>query len=201
MADSTSNDVREQVALIERMMREGRRTTEYWGWAFVLWGVAYLVAIGWSYAPHAGLAWPVTMIGAALLTVAISSAKRRNQPPTTVGRSIGGVWVAVSVSLFIFCFCSAFSGHYEAHTSAAAVEAFLGAANLASGIILRWKIQQAIAAMWWVAAAATFFLDMQGILIVLVVSILLGNIAFGVYLMIRETRDKARIRAGQVLHA
>ena len=34
----------ERIMLIENMMLEGRKTTEYWGWNFALWGIAYLVA-------------------------------------------------------------------------------------------------------------------------------------------------------------
>ena len=33
-------EIGERIALIESMMREGRRRTEYWGWNFLLWGVA-----------------------------------------------------------------------------------------------------------------------------------------------------------------
>ena len=48
------------------MIAEGRRTTESWGWTFVLWGVAYYVAIAWAALGHSTLAWPVTMIAAGI---------------------------------------------------------------------------------------------------------------------------------------
>ena len=67
-------------------MRSGRRSTEYWGWNFLLWGVAYVVAVAWSnLLPHAGgsgVAWLVTMIFASLLTVMIARRRGRHQPHT-----------------------------------------------------------------------------------------------------------------------
>jgi hypothetical protein len=200
MVELTGNDVREQVALIERMMLEGRRTTEYWGWSFVLWGVAYLVAIGWSYAARNGsIAWPVTMIAATVVTIGVAGARRRKKPATTLGRSVGAIWAGVGISLFVYCFSAALSGHLEAHSFVAAIEAFLGAASFASGVALRWKLQQAVGGMWWAAAVATLFVGEAPVLIILVGAVFLGNVCFGVYLMVREARDKSR--AGQVLHA
>src|ERR1700745_2011359 len=89
----------ERIALIERMMQSGRRSTEYWGWNFLLWGVAYLVAVAWSnFLPHAGgsgLAWLVTMIFASLLTVMIARRRGRQQPQTDKSRSLTAIWTAV----------------------------------------------------------------------------------------------------------
>ena len=45
---TTEQELNDRLALIERMIAEGRRTTESWGWTFVLWGVVYYVAIAWS---------------------------------------------------------------------------------------------------------------------------------------------------------
>lgn len=41
-------DLRERVDLIECMISEGRRSTQSWGWTFVLWGIAYYVAVAWA---------------------------------------------------------------------------------------------------------------------------------------------------------
>ena len=50
-------DLAERVRLIESMMAEGRHGTERWGWSFVLWGVAYLVATAWSSGLVGGPVW------------------------------------------------------------------------------------------------------------------------------------------------
>ena len=48
MQDNTNeSEIRERLNLIENMISEGRRTTESWGWSFILWGVAYYIAIAW----------------------------------------------------------------------------------------------------------------------------------------------------------
>ena len=64
-----NQELLDRIDLIERMVGEGRRTTQYWGWTFVLWGVGQLVALVWSnYGGNPAVAWPVTMIACGVLT-------------------------------------------------------------------------------------------------------------------------------------
>jgi hypothetical protein len=72
-ANNEELELKDRLNLIENMIAEGRRTTESWGWTFVLWGVAYYVAIAWSSWGHGTLAWPVTMIAAGVLTAVFAS--------------------------------------------------------------------------------------------------------------------------------
>ena len=51
----------ERVSLIESMMAEGRQGTARWGWTFVLWGVAYLVATAWSSGWVGGPVWSAAL--------------------------------------------------------------------------------------------------------------------------------------------
>ncbi len=56
----SQQELLERIEVIERMMRDGRRSVEYWGWTQVLWGTAYLVAIVWTVvSSKPGLAWPM----------------------------------------------------------------------------------------------------------------------------------------------
>src|ERR1039458_8565260 len=82
MTENTNQlDLNDRLSLIETMIAEGRRTTERWGWTFVLWGVAYYVAMAWAaWGGYGNLAWPVTMISAALLTALPISRRRQSQP-------------------------------------------------------------------------------------------------------------------------
>ena len=124
-------EIGERIALIESMMREGRRRTEYWGWNFLLWGIAYLIAVGWSsFLPARMLAWPVTMIFAVLLTVMIARKRMRYEPKTERSRALGMVWTAMGCGIFVFAFPAAYSGHFEAHSFMAAIEAMLGIAHV-----------------------------------------------------------------------
>ena len=48
MENEANPELTERLELIESMIAEGRRSSESWGWVFVLWGVAYYVAIAWA---------------------------------------------------------------------------------------------------------------------------------------------------------
>src|SRR6201986_1856145 len=99
MQDQTSaQELQERLNLIQGMIAEGRRSTESWGWTFVLWGIAYYVAVVWAswggplsiwgnrYMMFAnvgsGIVWPVTTISAAILTLAIGFRKGRPRTGT-----------------------------------------------------------------------------------------------------------------------
>ncbi len=200
MDNTMDHELQGRLALMESMIAEGRKTTEYWGWAFVLWGIAYFVAIGWSYLSGRGdIAWPVTMIGGVVLTTMIARAKKTGRACTTTSRAISSIWTAVGLAFFAYCFPLSASGHAEPHAFQATVEVLLGVANLASGLLLRWRQQRVIGLLWMSAAVATCFVSRSAIVIIFMVATLVCLVGFGVYLMIRESRDKAR--AGQVVHA
>src|ERR1700760_1076109 len=111
------HDLNERFALVESMIAEGRRSTESWGWVFLLWGVAYCVAIGWASWGHGlsvwgrnyveigparvGLAWPVTMICAVILTLAIGMRKGGGHAGTASVRAIVSIWISVGVAMLL----------------------------------------------------------------------------------------------------
>ena len=76
---SREQELKDRLNLIEAMIAEGRQTTASWGWAFVLWGIAYYVAIAWSIWGNANIAWPVTMIVAAVITGHLIGRRLRRQ--------------------------------------------------------------------------------------------------------------------------
>ena len=197
----------DRLSLIEDMIREGRRSTEYWGWCFVLWGASYLVAMLWagSYAHHssARFAWPITMTAAAVISSLIARSRSRGKPSTTKSRAILNVWVAVGLGISVFAFPAEFSHRFgDGHLFMAGIEVLLGVAHLASGLFLRWRLQVAVGCLWWAAAMTTIFTQTDaGVIVPFLVATLLGMIGFGAYLMYIEARDKSRLRAGQVAHA
>jgi hypothetical protein len=187
----TQEELLSRFELIEMMVKEGRRSTEYWGWTFVLWGAAYLIAIVWSYwLRQPNIAWPVTMITAAVLTTIVAARKKRSKPQTPVSRAVGGIWTAAGSAIFIFCFAVGLSGHAEMHSYIAVIEILLGVANCAVSIVLRWRAQFFIALLWWISAVATCYVSAQWIMPILVVDTLIGLLGFGLYLMYRERRDR-----------
>ena len=154
---TNTHDLNERFALVESMIAEGRRSTESWGWVFLLWGVAYCIAIAWASwgqglsvwgsnyvaigPARVGLAWPVTMICAVILTLAIGMRKGGGHAGTASVRAIVSIWISVGVTMLLLFPALGVSGRLEEHGFVAIVAAMLGVANGASGLILRWKAQ------------------------------------------------------------
>ena len=98
--NSNDPELRDRLNLIETMISEGRRTTGSFAWIFILWGVAYYVAIlwstrgsGWVMWGHHSLAWPVTMVCTFALSWVLAMRRYRgsHQPSTTMGRAISSI--------------------------------------------------------------------------------------------------------------
>jgi hypothetical protein len=190
MSSIEEQELKDRLSLIESMIAEGRRTTESWGWTFVLWGVAYYVAIAWSIWGKSYIAWPVTMIAASVLTGIISSRRASKRPETTIGRAMMAIWAGMGISTFLVMMALGISGRLELHVAMAIVGAMLGAANATSSIILKWKMQFACAVVWWASAVASCFLSEANAGIVFVVALFFCQIVFGVYGMIAESRKR-----------
>jgi hypothetical protein len=58
-----------------------------------------------------------------------------------------------------------------------------------------------VGGVWWVAAITSCFVSEGATAILFLTATFICNIGFGIYLMIRESRDKAQSRAGAVQHA
>jgi hypothetical protein len=196
------SDLRERLSLIETMIAEGRRTTESWGWTFVLWGAAYFIAIAWTAWGSSGkvFAWPVTMIAATIVTVIAVSKQAGGRPETTLGRAVLSIWIALGITMFVLFLGLSLGGFLgDLRVFVAVASGILGLANGASGLILRWKVQLACAAAWWAAAAAACFLTADQSIVVFLIAIFLCQIVFGIYGMVAEAREKKQRRGA--LHA
>ena len=190
----TEQELKDRLSLIETMIAEGRRTTGSWGWTFVLWGVAYYVAIAWSVWGHYPLAWPVTMVAASVLTVVLATRRRRSQPRTTMGRAIGSIWLAMGITMFVLFFSLSLSGRLaDQQTFIALVAAMLGTANATSSLILKWKAQFACAVVWWAAAVISCFGTLIQSSIAGVTAIFICQIVFGIYATICESGKSRQV--------
>lgn len=191
---NSTQDLAERVALIESMLAQGRRTTSHWSWAFILWGIVYLAAMAWSaWGLHPVWAWPVCVVAGVALTLVIVATRRDRQPETTVGRAIGSIWSALGVTMLVVFFALGFSRRLgDIHLFVAMVSAFIGMANGASGLLLRWRAQIASAIGWWIASAAGSFGTDAEAITVFAVAVFLCQIAFGIYAMAHEARHRGR---------
>lgn len=189
--ETNPRDLQDRLELIESMIAEGRRTTESWGWIFILWGAAYYVAIAWATRAGNAIAWPVTMIAASVISGLVASRKKHHRPETTIGRSIGAIWVAMGLSLFAVLMALGWSGRLtEARLFIAVAAAMLGAANFASSMILRWKLQFGCALVWLATAVAVCFVEHAEVMPLFVGAIFLCQIVFGFYGMVCEARAR-----------
>lgn len=185
------SELRERLSLIESMIAEGRRTTERWGWAFVLWGVVYIAAIGWSVQIHNGWPWLVCVAVGLVVTGVGASLRARHRPVTILGRAIGSIWIGLSVSMAVLFTTLGVTGRLvDQHVSVAMAAAMLGLANGASGMVLHWRPQIACAVVWWAAAAAACFGSEEQCGIVFIAAIFLCQIVFGIYAMFAEARKQ-----------
>jgi len=197
MSNVEEQELKDRLSLIESMISEGRRTTESWGWTFLLWGVAYYIAIAWSAFAPSAIAWPVTMIVASVLTGVIGSRISAKQPETTSGRAMAAIWIGMGISLFILMVCLGVTGRLDLRTAVAIIGAMLGASNATSSIILRWKMQFVCAVVWWAAMVAALFTTEDRAGIIFLVAIFFCQIVFGIYGMIAESRRNKARGAGQ----
>ena len=190
-----AQELKDRLALIEQMMKAGRRSTESWGWTFLLWGLAYYVAIGWS-ALGGTYAWPVTMVATCVLMGVILS-RRDHKPNTTMNRAVIGIWIALGVTMMTLMPALAISGRVaDARGSIAVVCAVMGMANGASGILLKWRLQQASAVTWWVASMTVCFGSETQALVVFMVAIFICQIVFGIACMMAEKREARGMKDG-----
>ena len=192
MANAEELELKDRLNLIENMIAEGRRTTKSWGWTFVLWGLAYYVAIAWGTFGHSNLAWPVTMIATGVLTGILSSRSARHRPETTIGRAMLAIWLGMGISIFALMLSLGASGRLDVHVSAAIVGAMLGTANCTSSIILKWKMQFACAVVWWAAGIAACFTSDNVTAVLFLAAIFFCQIVFGIYGMICESRKRSQ---------
>jgi hypothetical protein len=201
-ASDEGMELKERLVLIETMMAEGRRTTESFSWVFVLWGLAYYVAIAWSTGGFTGaiwgsryLAWPVTMTAGCVLTLILGMRKRSTQALTTHARAIVAIWISMGISMFILLLCMGLSGRLDEHVFIAVISTMLGTTNAACGLLLRWKQQFACAIVWWLAAVAALFGSLTQSTIAFLVAIFLCQIVFGIYGMFAEARMRKQREA------
>jgi hypothetical protein len=186
-------ELKDRLSLIETMIAEGRRSHERWGWVYVLWGIAYIVAILWTALAHYPMAWPITMIAAVALTMAVAWHKTASKPPTTLGRAVSAVWIAIGISMMLLFPSLGISGRINEYIMISVASAMLGGANAASAIMLRWRVQFGCALLWWGLAVFACFGKSGPVAAAFLTTIFLCMIVFGIYGMISERRARRRV--------
>lgn len=192
---TSRDDLVKRLELMETMIAEGRGFTTRNAWIFVLWGVVDLV--GWSWenfvdTRFAGQwAWPICLIAGVVLTFA---GKALQKTPPGVPNSIAcgrvlTVWAMMGLAMAIYV-ASAMINHFTwQYSYVAALLMMVGMAHAISAVILRWRVQGVVAAIWWAGGAAIFFFNShRATSYIMLIEMGLGMIAFGLYAMVIEAR-------------
>jgi hypothetical protein len=191
MQSPDQKEMLDRLKLIETMMAEGRRSTERWGWSFLLWGIGPLIAMWWvARWPYATWAWPV-MMGVCIVTNGIVLKTRNRQGATTTStRSIQAVWKCAGATVLLVSFGAAWSGAGDLRSLLIALFALAAVANGTSSLILQWWPQFLAALVWWVACALAFVLPVDRLGELAAIALILANMAFGAWLSYCERSRK-----------
>jgi uncharacterized protein with PQ loop repeat len=187
----------QRLELIETMIAEGRRSTTRCGWIFLLWGLVALTAMGWRFfQPHSNWvgarAWPVCLIAGAILTcIGLALQKRESGRSTNVNcLNVGTVWFMMGIALACYIASAMVRGLTWQYSYIAALLIIVGLAHAISAAILRWRVQGAMAAVWWLGGIAVFRARSQGdVQVIMFIEMCLSMIAFGIYTMLLERRQ------------
>jgi hypothetical protein len=193
---TTRDDLVQRVALMEAMITEGRRSTARFGWIFVLWGLIDIAGmVGQIGLPRAFWVWPVAISsGFVLQFIGFALIRRRGGwgGRTIKSRSMMAVWSMMGAALTLYCFTGAVRGAAGQVSFVAAILMIVGLGHAISAVILRWLVQGLVAASWWIAALACFFVPSPHDLVFLYISeMLVGMVFFGLYSMWLERRRAA----------
>jgi hypothetical protein len=193
-ANAEEMELRERLDLMQRMINEGRRKQESWGWTFVLWGIAYYIAFFWAWLGSFPIAWPITMGAGGVLTFIGFSRRQYRVPETTIGRAIASIWIATGCSMFILFDAMGFGLHLaDPRAFFAAASAMIGLANAACSLTLKWKAEFLCAIVWWAAAVVSCFCNLVTTVVAFLVAIFLCQIVFGAYMMVLEARQRRQV--------
>jgi hypothetical protein len=202
---ATREDLLQRLELMEQMIIEGRRSTTRRAWICVLWGLVDLVAMGWRFlqpdSHWVGIwAWPVCLIaGAALTLIGLMVQKQRQELGRSSGksththcRSVETAWAVMGVALAIYI-SSALVSHFSWQVSyIAGILMMVGMAHAISAVILRWRVQGAVAIIWWAGGVAMFFdPPLRVINLIMFLEMSVCMVLFGLYAMMLERRNHA----------
>ena len=184
-------ELSERLDLIERMIHEGRSSSYYYGWISVVGGAVMLAAYFWEQAvPGELYPWPVVMGVCGVIHVLVMKLHPYEGKTTFVTRALTGLWAAMGLSMFLIGFLGPASRAGTPAGMRFVLFVLLGCAYAASGHVLRWRLQQGCALLWWGAGIALLYLSGMGQHAVFAAAVLVGMVLLGLYLMILERRNQ-----------
>jgi hypothetical protein len=191
---TTRDDLMQRLALMESMIAEGRRSTSRCGWIFVLWGVVEILGMGWQWAWPSIWIWPTTLAVGFLIQGTIMGAIRNRRPAYPMSlrdRSIGAIWSMMGLATTLYVLTAIFSHLAWQYSFMAGIFMLVGMAHAISAMFLRWRVQGAVAALWWAGGVAMFFAhSINRLFVVFPLEMFFGMVLFGLYGMMLDRRDR-----------
>ena len=196
------DDLLQRIELMEAMIADAKMSTVRCGWIFVLWGLVDLVAMSWqNFFPHSNFAgfwaWPICLVFGAVATLLGVTLQKRGRVKAKVPavRCVEGVWGMMGVGLSIYIACAMVRHLTWQYSYLAGILVIVGMAHAISAVILRWRVQGVVAAIWWLGAIAMFFVpphfvptEQRAVNAIMFVEMVLCMVVFGLYVMALERR-------------
>ncbi len=190
----TRDDLVQRVALMESMIADGRQYTGRNSWIFALWGLVDLTAWAWqSYVPQFGgrWAWPICLTTGVVLTLVGKMMQKRDKgySSNNLCSRVMGVWGMMGMAMGIYI-ASAMLTHFDwQYSYVAGLLMMLGMAHAISAMLLRWRVQGLVAAVYWAGAVAIFVCNSGRVTnVIMLIEMGIVMVLFGLYAMGREPR-------------
>jgi hypothetical protein len=192
--DGTSrDDLIQRLAMMERLISEGRRSTTRCGWIFVLWGVVVIAGMGWEWVRSSYWIWP-TVLGVGFALYFLIQALLGRNPVRCASmedRTVGAIWSMMGVAATLYVAAGIYRHLAWQYSYLAAIFMMVGLAHAISARVLRWRVQGLVAALWWAGGVAMFFAHSpKEIFVIFPLEMFFGMVLFGLYAMMLDRRDR-----------
>jgi hypothetical protein len=189
---TTRDDLVQRLALMEQMIAEGRRSTTRCGWIFVLWGVVDIGGMGWEWFRSSYWIWPTVLVTGFALMFLILSLQKSTAPrcASMQGRTVNAIWSMMGLATTIYVAAGMTRHLTWQYSYLAAIFMLVGLAHAISAMVLRWRVQGFVAAIWWAGGIAMFFAHSSNeIFVIFPLEMLFGMVFFGLYAMWLDSRN------------
>jgi hypothetical protein len=187
--ESDAHEVLARVSLMESLIEQGRETTCRWGEFAVLWGIGTPAAFLLS---HFRPTWhPWLWLSVICYPTTVFLWIRRwhiYRNVSQIGRFVNALWLTSAFAMNAGGLVAGFSPYISNRAIYETIFLLMGTAHATSGFAFRWPLQIAVASLWWVAALLFLFVPPPFILWIYCSTFLVGELGFGVYLMVTERK-------------
>jgi hypothetical protein len=182
------DELLQRLELMESMISEGRRSTTRCGWIFVLWGVVDIAGMAWEWYRSSYWIWPTVLAtGFAVMFLIQTLQKRKPSRMRCAGmerRTVNSIWSMMGLAVTLYVAGGMVRHLTWQYSYIAAIFMLVGMAHAISAMVLRWRIQGLVAALWWAGGIAMFFAHSGNeIFVIFPLEMFFGMILFGLYAM------------------